>query len=124
MIMGIGIDLVRCERMQSFLDDEAKGLRFFGPEEYSYARNRKQAAAQSLAAAFAAKEAFGKALGTGLSGLVLTDIQVTHTATGKPQLQVTGTARTACEKAGVGKIHVSLTHDQDMAAAYVILEDA
>ncbi|MCQ2981820.1 MAG: holo-ACP synthase [Treponemataceae bacterium] len=121
MIIGIGIDLVHCQRMQSFLDDESKGKRFFGPEEYAYARG-KSSGVESLAAAFAAKEAFGKALGTGLTDLVLSDIQVVHAENGRPQLLLQGSAEAACKKAGVGKIHVSLTHEHDMAAAYVILE--
>jgi holo-[acyl-carrier protein] synthase len=76
----------------------------------------------SLAARFAAKEAFGKALGTGLSGIVLKDIMVVNNYNGKPELSVSGTALAALEKAGADRVHVSLTHERDTAIAVVILE--
>ena len=76
----------------------------------------------SLAARFAAKEAFGKALGTGLKGIKLSDIQVVSDHNGKPDIMVHGTAAKALSDSGAESIYVSLTHERDNAVAVVILE--
>jgi holo-[acyl-carrier protein] synthase len=76
----------------------------------------------SLAVRFAAKEAFGKALGTGLAGIVLKDIMVANRHNGSPEIEVFGTARAALNKSGAGRIHVSLTHERDNAIAMIVLE--
>lgn len=122
MVTGIGVDIVQCERMRSFFEDSDKALRFFGSDEYDYALKQNSSGIESLAACFAAKEAFGKALGTGLRGICLTDIQVTHLPSGKPALAVQGTARAAMEKSGAARVHLSLSHEKDMAVAFVLLE--
>jgi holo-[acyl-carrier protein] synthase len=96
--------------------------RYFHPEELAAALSRGRGAALSLAARFAAKEAFGKALGTGLAGIVLKDIMVLNQRNGRPEIQVFGTARAALEKSGANRVHVSLTHEGDKAAALVVLE--
>jgi holo-[acyl-carrier protein] synthase len=102
---------------------ETPGLleRFFHPREISAALS-KPAADQSLASRFAAKEAFGKALGTGFEGIVLKDIMVINRHNGRPEIEVVGTALSALEKNGANRIHVSLTHEHDNAVAMVVLE--
>jgi holo-[acyl-carrier protein] synthase len=96
--------------------------RYFHPDELEAALSRKSGADLSLAARFAAKEAFGKALGTGLSGIVLKDIMVTNRFNGKPEIKVFGTAMRALEKSGADRAHLSLTHEMDNAIALVVLE--
>jgi holo-[acyl-carrier protein] synthase len=76
----------------------------------------------SLAARFAAKEAFGKALGTGFEGIVLKDILLRSGPCGQPEIKVFGTALAAFKKSKAGRIHVSLSHEKDIAAAVLILE--
>jgi holo-[acyl-carrier protein] synthase len=76
----------------------------------------------SLAARFAAKEAFGKALGTGLAGIVLKDIMVVNQHNGRPEVQVFNTALGALQKSGADRVHISLTHERDNAIAMVVLE--
>ena len=76
----------------------------------------------SLAARFAAKEAFGKALGTGLEGIALKDIFVVNLRNGQPEIRVSGTAEAALKKNGADIIHLSLTHETDNAVAMVVLE--
>ena len=74
-------------------------------------------------ACFAAKEAFGKALGIGISGgVTLREVEVKHDEMNKPFLELSGETKNIAAKFGVTKIHVSLTHEKDMAAAVVILE--
>lgn len=124
MIIGLGIDVVHIDRMQRW--DGIPGIfeRYFHPEELATARLRGPAMIHSLAARFAAKEAFGKALGTGLRGIRLQDIQVQSALTGKPSVLLSGRARAAFEQLGGQSIHVSLTHERDNAIAVVVIEGA
>lgn len=122
MILGIGIDIVDIKRISHWL--EVKGLpeRFFHPNEIKKIYGKKEEAGRSLAAHFAVKEAFGKALGTGLTGIKLKDITVESTAHGKPYLRLLGTAETAFKNAGGQNSHISLTHEKGIAAAVVLIE--
>jgi holo-[acyl-carrier protein] synthase len=96
--------------------------RYFHPREIEASLSRGKGGAHSLAARFAAKEAFGKALGTGLAGIVLKDIIVINLAKGKPEIQVVNTALAALENSGANRVHLSLTHEHEYAAAMVVLE--
>jgi len=79
-------------------------------------------AAYSLGARFAAKEAYGKALGTGLTGITLKNILVTNNPNGKPELTLFGDAIIPFKRIQGTHIHLSLTHESNMAIACVILE--
>lgn len=122
MITGIGVDIVHVDRIEHW--NRIPGLieRFFHPEEIKDADDRKSSRAVSLAARFAAKEAFGKALGTGLKNIKLKDIQVVSNHNGKPDILVHGTAKKALEKSGASNIFISMTHERDNAVAVVVLE--
>jgi holo-[acyl-carrier protein] synthase len=96
--------------------------RYFHPEELQTALAKGNSASLSLAARFAAKEAFGKALGKGLEGMVLKDIMVKNRHNGQPEIIVSGTALAALESSGASRIHLSLTHEKDNAIAMVVLE--
>ena len=122
MIAGIGIDVVHAHRMERWRKTPGLLERFFHPEELSAAMARGSGADLSLAARFAAKEAFGKALGTGLTGITLKDIMVKNRHNGQPEILVSGTALAALKHKGAARIHVSLTHDRDNAVAMVVLE--
>jgi len=122
MIVGIGIDIVHAARMERWRNTPGILERFFHPIELSDALSRGSGVNLSLAARFAAKEAFGKALGTGLAGIVLKDIMVKNRHNGKPEIGVFGSALKALEHSGAGRIHVSLTHEKENAMALVILE--
>ncbi|MCL1930173.1 MAG: holo-ACP synthase [Treponema sp.] len=121
MITGIGIDMVQIQRMERWRQRPGLLERYFHPRELAAAFSRGRGA-DSLAARFAAKEAFGKALGTGFAGMALKDIMVVSHPNGRPELQVAGTAMDALKENGANRIHLSLTHEQDNAAAVVVLE--
>jgi len=120
MITGIGIDIVDIRRMERWKNNLKLLEKYFNSDELAYILSQKNAL--SLAARFAAKEAFGKALGTGLTNLALKDIMVVNQENGKPELRLTGTAQCAMEKTGADKAHISLSHERDNAVALVILE--
>ncbi|GHV25220.1 holo-[acyl-carrier-protein] synthase [Spirochaetia bacterium] len=122
MIVGIGVDVVYVRRLERWQTIPGLLERYFHPQELSASLSRGSGAALSLAARFAAKEAFGKALGTGLAGIVLRDILVVNRHNGQPAIEVFGTASAALERSGATKIHLSLTHEKENAIAMVVLE--
>lgn len=122
MILGIGVDVVHVKRIAHWLSVAGLPERFFHPDELSSALSRGQGAALSLAARFAAKEAFGKAIGTGLRGIRLADIRILNNHNGKPDMHLYGTALQKFKALGCSTIHLSLTHESDNAIAMVVLE--
>lgn len=124
MIIGIGIDVVHISRMSRWRYQPGLLERYFHPGELEAARTRGDAVDHSLAARFAAKEAFGKALGTGLAGLKLMDLEVSNDENGKPSIRLYETALAKFERAGGVNLFVSLTHESDNAIAVVVIEGA
>ena len=122
MILGIGIDIVTVKRIEHWLSVTGLPERFFHPEELKAARMRGSAQALSLAARFAAKEAYGKAMGTGLRGMTLKNILVTNNTNGKPELILFGDALVLFKQINGRRIHISLTHERTIAIANIILE--
>ena len=122
MIIGIGVDVVHVRRLQHWQSIPGLLERYFHPTELNESLARGAAAALSLAARFAAKEAFGKALGTGLKGLVLKDLLVVNRHNGRPEMELFGTALAALADSGADKVHLSLTHERDNAIAMIVLE--
>jgi holo-[acyl-carrier protein] synthase len=122
MIIGIGVDVVHIRRLDRWPAIPGILERYFHPQELADALSRGSGAVLSLAARFAAKEAFGKALGTGLAGIVLKDIMVVNRHNGRPEIAVFDTALAALKKSGASRVHVSLTHERDNAIAMVVVE--
>ncbi|MBR5867754.1 MAG: holo-ACP synthase [Spirochaetaceae bacterium] len=122
MIIGMGIDIVKVERFHKWVENPMLASRFFHPSELSVLEKEKSQACQSLAARFACKEAFGKALGTGLRGMQLKDICVKSDVLGKPELCLYGSALDLFNKSGANSIHISLSHETEYSVACVILE--
>lgn len=126
MIVGLGVDLARVSRFSKLLAKEKRGVinRVFTPDELAYALAMKNPAPH-LAARFAAKEAFVKALGLGLrSGMSWQEIEVVRNALGAPSLRLSGHAAEHAAARGVTKIHLSYSHEGDYASATVILESS
>ena len=122
MITGIGIDAIHVPRMKRWRNTPGLLERYFHPDELSAVLTRGNGADLSLAARFAAKEALGKAFGTGLAGITLKDIMVKNRQNGQPEIFVFGTALAALKQNGASRIHISLTHERDSAIAMVVLE--
>jgi holo-[acyl-carrier protein] synthase len=115
VIVGIGIDVCDVERFGASLRrTPALAERLFTPTE----RERPLA---SLAARFAAKEAVAKAL-RAPGGLGWHDAEVVSESSGRPLLVLRGTVRAAADTLGVRQVHLSLSHDAGVAAAFVVLE--
>lgn len=121
---GLGLDLCAIERIEAAIAKNDGFLeRYYTAEERAYLQARGKAAGQSAAAMFAAKEAFLKALGVGLSGgVAMADVGVIHDDKGCPAYALAEKARKRMEQSGAHAARLSLTHDAGVAAAVCILE--
>ena len=122
MIVGIGCDIIEIERVAKAVAKDGFKERVFTPGEIAYAEGRGKQAAASFAARFAAKEAVLKALGTGLRGGSLLEIQVVSDELGKPSLELTGYHKELAQRLGITRWQLSLSHSRDNAMAYVVAE--
>ena len=122
MILGVGLDVVHVDRLRRWKKIPGLLERFFNSYELEIALPRGEAGILSLAARFAAKEAFGKALGTGLKGFSLKEIAVMNDPTGKPIMKLSGKANDALMAFGGDKVFLSLTHEPAYALAVVVIE--
>ena len=123
-IYGIGIDLVRSARLGEAVTrwGERFTKRVFTSAELAACAGRKTQVA-CLAIRFAAKEAFVKALGTGIrSPVVWSDIEVHNNDLGKPEISLSARALEFCASRGIRFWHLSLTDDGEYGAAVVVLE--
>ncbi|MBE0598940.1 MAG: holo-ACP synthase [Desulfuromonadales bacterium] len=124
MIAGVGVDLARIERFRRFLEKGKGGVieRLFTAGEQAYAAGKRDPAPH-LAARFAAKEAYLKALGLGLrEGMSWQEVEVVHDHLGCPSLRLTGRAGEIFHQRGLRSAHLSYSHDGDYAIATVVLE--
>ncbi len=121
---GIGIDLCGEARIARAMEQTPAFLeRYYTPEERAYIAARGKMGAQSAAAMYAAKEAFLKAVGTGIgAGVALSDIEVRHLDSGAPRYALRGAALQRMQALGAASALLSLTHENGMAAAVCVIE--
>ncbi|MCS7000236.1 MAG: holo-ACP synthase [Bacteroidota bacterium] len=122
MIIGIGIDIVEVERIAAAIERYGEQFlrRVYTETERAYCERAASQRFLHYAARFAAKEAFSKAIGTGLRhGFRLCDCGVVHTESGQPQIALSGIL---AERWGKYPVHLSLSHTRHYAAACVIIE--
>lgn len=119
MIFGVGCDLCEISRIEK--TDERFLNRCFTEKERELFK-KKHNAAQTIAANFAVKEAFSKAVGTGMREFFFNDIEVLRDELGKPYINLYGGAREKCEELKISAGFVSISHTKELAMAYVVLE--
>ena len=120
MIVGIGVDAVEIDRFRRSLErTPSMKTRLFTQEELEYVEPHDDPSA-SLAARFAAREAVMKAMGVGLGAFEFRDVWVQRADSGRPALAVTGRAEQIANELGVTDWHLSITHTDTTAIAYVI----
>ena len=124
MIIGIGTDLVEIPRIEQALarHGERFARKILVPHEMErFAAHRKPAS--YLAKRFAAKEAFSKAMGTGIHFPVnWQNVSVANLPSGKPCLRFSDALAGLLATRRIREVHVSLTDEREVAAAFVILE--
>ena len=114
MILGTGVDIIDVERVKKIVEKNPRFLeKIFTSGEIDYCLKKKNKY-QHLAARFAAKEAFFKAIGKRINW---TDVELYNLSSGKPELKIKNK-----ESFHVEKAHVSISHLKEYAVAAVILE--
>lgn len=113
-----GVDLIEVRRIAKSIENPRFLLRCFSSEERSLFRERGFHPA-TIAANFCAKEAFSKAIGTGLRGFRLADVSVLRGSMGRPYLKLSGNAAKLAGERGLS-FDVSLSHTREYAVASVI----
>lgn len=125
-VLGIGVDLVECARIQHSLDRFGERFlkRVFTVGEIEYSQSMKYPA-RHLAARFAAKEALSKAFGTGIGkSMSWKEIDVHRKPSGEPFVVLEGGAKQLAANRGAQKLWISLSHTEHHAMAVIVLEDA
>lgn len=123
-VLGIGVDLVDCARIERSLDRFGEKFlrRVFTEGEIEYSMSMKFPA-RHLAARFAAKEAVSKAFGTGIGkAMGWRNIDVRKKKSGEPFLVFSGAAQELASKRGVTSALITLSHTDHHAMACVVLE--
>lgn len=115
MQKGIGIDIIEIHRVKNAVKQFRNKFltRVFTKREIAYCTSKKALKFPELAARFAAKEAYSKAIGTGIKGIYWKEIEIINNKNGKPNIYV--------NRKLMKKAMVSLSHSQDYATAVVMV---
>ncbi|MFA4986330.1 MAG: holo-ACP synthase [Candidatus Brocadiia bacterium] len=123
-VAGVGTDIIRVERIGRFIArwGEKGVARLFTAAEIAYCRRYSDPVVH-FAGRFAAKEAVAKAIGTGMTeGVSFSTIEIASNNARAPLAILSGAALAAAKGRGIGKIHLSITHDGDYAVAFAVCE--
>jgi holo-[acyl-carrier protein] synthase len=117
--LRVGVDLIEIERVRRALERHGDGFRSrcFTDAERAYCESKPNPA-QHYAGRFAAKEAVGKALG---SGVYFTWREIEIRGRPKPGVYLTGRTAAFAERVGAGAIELSMTHSRELAAAVAVV---
>lgn len=115
-MLATGFDLIEIKRIVNSMENPRFLTRVFSDEERNLFANRGWPA-ETVAANFAAKEAFSKALGTGIRGFALREVSVLRNAVGAPYFSLSGNA---ARLAADWELSLSLSHTDTLAAAFVV----
>ncbi len=123
MICGIGTDICKTNRFQKWLKNRSFLNRFFCEDEILQSEN-EEFLCQHYAARFASKEAFSKALSTGIVGFTLKEVCIKNDEKGKPYFLFSQRLENKIKEiAGQNfKVHLTISHEKDYAVSFVIIE--
>ena len=120
MIIGIGTDIIEIDRIEKAINNNKNFLsKIFTDNEIELFRKRNMRI-EVIAGNFAVKEAISKAIGTGIRGFSLIDIEVLRDDLGKPIAYLNNNVEKIINKKY--KLNVSISHNKTSAVAFVILE--
>lgn len=117
-MFSVGIDSVEIERIARSIENDRFINRVYGDDELCEIKSRGMHP-RSFAVCFAAKEAFSKALGTGISGFALKEVQLVHLDSGAPCLSLSGNALKLASEQNLS-FSVSVTHTDSVATVIVL----
>ena len=117
---AIGVDMIETARIAQSIDRFGQRYlqRVYTAQELAYCQGR----VNSLAARWAAKEATGKALGTGIGDVSWQEIEVISQPNCQPSLRLHGAAAALAAQLGIASFAISLSHTKDYAIAFVVGE--
>ncbi len=117
MIYGVGCDIIETRRVIKSCEKESfLNYVYSGSERAAFGGNPSK-----LASNFAVKEAFSKALGTGVRGFRMNEVSVLRDELGKPYLELSGEAQKTVNRLGL-TAHVSISDTSELKQAFVVLE--
>lgn len=120
VMLGIGTDLVECDRFRLALERRPRiAERLFSDAEREYSFRHREPVPR-LAARFAAKEAVMKAMGVGLWKFALRDVEVMRLPSGQPEIALYDKAAALADQRGVKSWLLTLTHTDSMAMAVAV----
>lgn len=123
MIVGIGTDIIEIERIKRAVERTSRFVdKLLTPRERENIKERNKSAYASIAGIFAAKEAVSKALGTGFVSFEMVDIEILKDQKGKPFVKLYNGAKIRADELGIQQIHVTISHCNTYATAFVIAE--
>ena len=117
MIYGVGVDMATISRVGKSCEKPRFLEKYFSEKEIELYKDQPA----KLAANFAAKEAFSKALGTGVRGFAMKDVSLLRDERGKPYYEFGGRAAAIVEKKGL-TCHVSVTDEGDTVTVFAVME--
>ena len=118
-MFSVGSDILKIERIAKIIEKSPRFVeKYYGRGEIEYLKSINYRA-QTVAGMFCAKEAFSKAIGTGVVGFALKDVQVLHDDKGAPYLELSGKAKSLADELSVS-FSVSISHTEDTAMAVVM----
>jgi len=123
-LFGVGTDIIQVNRLKKSLNKKLFLSRIYSKEEILKCK-RSKVNSNCFAKRFAAKEAFSKALGTGISkGISFNEIVVLNEKSGKPYIKLINKTKKIVErklKKKKYKISLSIADEKDYAVAFVTI---
>ncbi len=123
MLLGIGTDILEIKRMEKSISNDRFIERVFTKKEIEFAEKTSRRN-EIYAGTFCSKEAISKALGTGIRGFKLTDIEILRDELGKPFVNYHGEAKKIVENMRVENTFLSISHSDTNCVAFCVLERA
>lgn len=120
MVIGNGVDIVEIDRISEIIKKNPRFLERCFTESERALFLEKGMKIETIAAGFAGKEAVSKALGTGIRGFNLVDIEILRDALGKPVVHLLGKAKDVALNKQIHRIELSLSHSDLQAIAFAI----
>ncbi|MCF0149488.1 MAG: holo-ACP synthase [Clostridium sp.] len=121
MIIGIGTDIIEIDRVDSAIKNNKNFIKKVFTEKEIEMFNKRNMRSEVIAGNFAAKEAISKALGTGISGFSLVDMEVLRDDFGKPVAYLNTVIENIINRKY--KLNISISHNKTSAIAFAILEE-
>lgn len=115
--MGTGIDILKISRVKKLVENEKFLSKIFSQKEIEYFKTRNFNIS-TVAGNFCAKEAFSKAIGTGVRNFSLNEISVLRDGLGKPYYEFSDNVKNILKLKSIENVEVTISHEKDYAISY------